>query len=124
MNSRTFSIRLSIAIALVSAVAHASGIDPTHLSLPKGPASIEGLGRNGCTESENGKTAAWLLCERDDLHGHSIKYAWDTTDGLGLLQSVTWNTASDAATLTVKFTYENQPRCHRALLGRHQASLE
>jgi len=250
MNSRTFSIGLSIAIALVSAVAHASGIDPTHLSLPKGPASIEGLGRNfvpslssgtsaygidiavppavagfgpklsidydsgggvselgigwklgglpavrrrtenglprfdstdafevagmsvtsdlleissnifrpeqeggsfiraersadgnswevrdksgltyrfggtGCTESENGKTATWLLCERDDLHGHSIKYAWDTTDGLGLLQSVTWNTASDAATLTVKFTYENQPRCHRALLGRHQASLE
>ncbi len=67
------------------------------------------FGGNGCTESENGNVATWLLCERDDLHGHSIKYTWDTTGGLGLLQSVTWNTVSDAATLTVKFTYESRP---------------
>ncbi len=32
------------------------------------------FGGDGCTESENGNVATWLLCERDDLHGHSIKY--------------------------------------------------
>ena len=64
---------------------------------------------NGCTESENGKVATWLLYERDDLHGHKITYSWDTSNGAGLLQSVTWNTVSEASTLTVKFTYEDRP---------------
>ena len=67
------------------------------------------FGGSGCTESESGKIATWLLCERDDLHGHSIQYTWDSTDGMGLLQSVTWNATSDAATLTVRLTYEIRP---------------
>ena len=37
------------------------------------------FGGDGCTESENGKVATWLLCERDDLHGHKISYSWDTS---------------------------------------------
>ena len=64
------------------------------------------FGGEGCTESENGNVATWLLCERDDLHGHSIKYTWDTTDGVGLLQSIVWNDSSDAARLSIKLTYE------------------
>ena len=66
------------------------------------------FGGEGCTESEGGKVATWLLCERDDLHGHSIKYTWDTTNGTGLLQTITWNGSSDAARLTIKATYESR----------------
>ena len=67
------------------------------------------FGGDGCAESENGKVATWLLCERDDLHGHNIKYTWDTTNGTGLLQTITWNGSSDAARLTIKITYESRP---------------
>jgi len=67
------------------------------------------FGGEGCTESENGKVATWLLCERDDLHGHKIAYSWDTSGGIGLLQSVTWNTISDAGRLIVQFAYESRP---------------
>jgi hypothetical protein len=49
-----------------------------------------------------------LLCERNDLHGHSIKYQWDTADGTGLLQAVTWNDFGDAVRLTIKLNYENR----------------
>lgn len=235
MNARSLSIAIALALSTLSALTRASGIDPNRISLPKGPASIEGLGRNfvpslssgtssygidiavppavagfgpklsleydsgggvselgmgwklgglpsvrqrtenglprfdasdafeitglgvtsdlleisentfrpeqeggtfirvkrsadgnswevrdksgftyrfggeGCTESEGGKVATWLLCERADLHGHEIRYAWDTSGGIGLLQSVTWNTTSEASTLTVQLTYEARP---------------
>ena len=37
---------LALAVSTLSLVAQASGVDPTKLSLPNGPASIEGLGKN------------------------------------------------------------------------------
>ena len=79
------------------------------------------FGGEGCTESENGRVATWLLCERDDLHGHSIKYTWDVTDGTGLLQSVVWNGSSDTARLAINLSYEARPDViERFSSGIHQ----
>ncbi len=46
MNKQLVATFVAAAISTVPVFAHATGIDPTHISLPKGPASIEGLGRN------------------------------------------------------------------------------
>ncbi len=39
-------IAIACAVSAATAGARAGGIEPTHISLPKGPGSIEGLGRN------------------------------------------------------------------------------
>jgi hypothetical protein len=40
------AVAVAIAMALAPALASANGLEPTRISLPKGPGSIEGLGRN------------------------------------------------------------------------------
>ncbi len=67
------------------------------------------FGGEGCTESEGGNIATYLLCEQLDLHGHRIEYAWDTSKGHALLASVTWNNQTPQSTLVVKLTYEARP---------------
>src|SRR5258706_581777 len=53
------------------------------------------FGGPGFVESESGNVATYLLRESSDLHGHKVTYAWDTTRGRGLLETVTWNDFGD-----------------------------
>src|SRR5512133_2919651 len=71
--------------------------------------TIYRFGGDGCTESESGNTATYLLCEQFDLHSHRIQYAWDTSKGHALLQSVTWNAQTPEPTLVTKLTYDARP---------------
>src|ERR1039457_4738425 len=57
MNNRLAALTAGLAISAITAIALASGIDPTHVSLPKGPASIEGLGRNFVPSLSSGTTS-------------------------------------------------------------------
>src|SRR5690606_34128705 len=67
------------------------------------------FGGDGYTEEEGGNVAAYLLREQHDLHGHVIRYEWDTSEGYALLTSVTWNEVSDATRIQATFGYEERP---------------
>ncbi|HET7544052.1 MAG TPA: SpvB/TcaC N-terminal domain-containing protein, partial [Polyangiaceae bacterium] len=54
------------------------------------------FGGKGFTEEEDGRVVTYLLREQVDLHGHTINYEWDTSEGRALLSSVTWNDFSDS----------------------------
>jgi len=45
--------------------------------------------------------------------GHSIAYAWDTTEGHALLTGVQWNTFDASSTNAVTLDYETRPDEHR-----------
>ncbi len=63
-------------------------------------------------EGSTKKVATWLLREQRDLHGHVIRYEWDTTDGHGRLLRVVYNDTSEAARNEVLFSYEDRPDPH------------
>jgi RHS repeat-associated protein len=67
------------------------------------------FGADGYTEAEGDRVATYLLREQYDLHGHVIRYAWDTSEGHALLERVTWNETSEATRIEVVFTYEARP---------------
>src|SRR5512136_60894 len=47
----------AVVVLLHAPVLHAKGVDPQKLALPKGPASIEGLGRNFTTSLASGTSS-------------------------------------------------------------------
>jgi RHS repeat-associated protein len=67
------------------------------------------FGGEGFAEEEDGKVYRYLLREAEDLHGHSIRYAWDTSEGHALLTSVTWNDFSEKTRIAAVFSYEERP---------------
>jgi RHS repeat-associated protein len=66
-------------------------------------------GGNDFAEAENGNVYRYLLREANDLHGHAIKYTWDTSEGHALLTRVTWNDFSDKTRIEAVFAYEDRP---------------
>jgi hypothetical protein len=64
------------------------------------------LGGEGYEESEGPNTAAYLLREERDRHGHRIRYSWDTSEGHALLTRVVWNDFDEASRNEVVFDYE------------------
>jgi RHS repeat-associated protein len=67
------------------------------------------FGGDGFTEDEDGKVYRYLLREANDLHGHAIRYTWDTSEGHALLTRVTWNDFSHQTRIEAAFTYEARP---------------
>ncbi len=70
------------------------------------------FGDKGFTEEEAGKVVTYLLREQVDLHGHTIRYEWDTTEGHALLTSVTWNDFSESTRQQIALGYEARPDVH------------
>jgi len=70
------------------------------------------FGGKDFTEEEAGSVVTYLLREQVDLHGHTISYEWDTSEGHALLTSVTWNDYSDSTRQQIIFTYEQRPDQH------------
>jgi RHS repeat-associated protein len=70
------------------------------------------FGGAGNLEAEDGRIATYLLSEQSDLHGHVIRYVWNTQGHLATLESVTWNEQTPESTLTVSFAYESRPDVH------------
>lgn len=66
------------------------------------------FGGEGYVEAEHGKTVTYLLHEQYDLHGHVIRYEWDTTGGWAKLAKVVWNELFDGARLEMAFEYESR----------------
>ncbi|MGC4070806.1 MAG: toxin TcdB middle/N-terminal domain-containing protein [Polyangiaceae bacterium] len=60
-------------------------------------------------EAEDGRIATYLLSEQVDLHGHIIRYVWNTKGQIATLESVTWNEKTPESTLTVSFSYDSRP---------------
>ncbi|HEX4334487.1 MAG TPA: toxin TcdB middle/N-terminal domain-containing protein [Polyangiaceae bacterium] len=71
------------------------------------------LGGDGYEEAEGTKTAAYLLRQQMDRHGHRVTYSWDTSEGHALLTHVVWNDFDEAARNEVLFDYETRPDVHR-----------
>jgi len=67
------------------------------------------FGGEGFTEQEDGRVATYLLREQLDLHGHSIRFQWDTSEGHALLERVTWNDFSPSVRQELRFVYEGRP---------------
>jgi RHS repeat-associated protein len=67
------------------------------------------FGGKGFTEEEDGKVYRQLLREANDLHGHAIRYSWDTTEGHALLTRVAWNDFSENTRIEAVFDYEERP---------------
>jgi RHS repeat-associated protein len=67
------------------------------------------FGGEGFAESEDGKVYRYLLREAKDLHGHAIRYEWDTSEGYALLTRVTWNDFSEKTRIEAVFSYEGRP---------------
>ena len=89
------------------------------------------FGGNGFTEEESGHVVTYLLREQVDLHGHTIRYEWDTSEGHALLTAVTWNDFGDAVRQQIKLEYEARPDVHvlfssgiRQTISRRLKTLE
>jgi RHS repeat-associated protein len=67
------------------------------------------FGGPAAVESEGADIATWLLTEVLDRHGHRIRYAWEIQDGVGVLQSVTYNDFGPSVQNVVEFQYEARP---------------
>jgi RHS repeat-associated protein len=67
------------------------------------------FGGDGFAETENSRVYRHLLRDASDLHGHKIRYEWDTTEGHALLTRVTWNDFSDKTRIEAVFAYEDRP---------------
>jgi RHS repeat-associated protein len=67
------------------------------------------FGGEGFVEQEAGNVATYLLREQVDLHGHTIRYEWDSSSGHALLTSITLNDFGDAARIQVQLSYEDRP---------------
>ena len=70
------------------------------------------FGGEGFAESEDGNVARYLLREQLDLHGHRIRYEWDTSEGHALLKRIAWNDFSEKARIEVAIDYESRPDVH------------
>src|SRR5690606_1165712 len=70
------------------------------------------FGGEGYTEAEDGHVVTYLLREELDLHGHQIRYEWDTADGYALLERVVWNDFTGEVRQELVFGYESRPDVH------------
>ena len=70
------------------------------------------FGGKGFTEEEAGQVVTFLLREQVDLHGHTISYEWDTSEGHALLTHVTWNDFGNAFRQRIELIYEERPDPH------------
>lgn len=71
-------------------------------------------GGPGFVEAEGGDVATFLLREQLDLHGHVIRYTWDTRGGRGWLTRVVWNEVGAQAQNELVFGYEPLPHPQRS----------
>lgn len=67
------------------------------------------FGGDGFEEREDGNVYRYLLREANDLHGHEIRYEWDTSEGHALLTRVVWNDFSEKTRIEAVFAYEERP---------------
>ena len=89
------------------------------------------FGGEGFEEREGTLVATYLIHDQVDLHGHSIRYQWDTREGHALLTTITWNDLADSATNQITLGYQSRPDTHelfscgiRQLLTRRVASID
>src|SRR5690606_21370522 len=89
------------------------------------------FGGEGFVEEEDGHRVTYLLREQVDLHGHQIRYAWDTADGYALLERVVWNDFTGEVRQELVFDYESRPDVHelfssgiRQVLSKRLARVE
>jgi RHS repeat-associated protein len=70
------------------------------------------FGGEGFTEHDERGIATYLLREQVDLHGHVIRYQWDTAGAHALLTRVVWNNFGPDVRQELVFEYEDRPDVH------------
>lgn len=70
------------------------------------------FGGAGFEEAEGANVAAYLPSQSLDLHGHSVAYTWDTSNGYGLLTKAVWNAYGPTAQNEIDLAYETRPDTH------------
>jgi RHS repeat-associated protein len=89
------------------------------------------FGGDSFVEQEGSNVATYLLREQVDLHGHTVSYQWDTSEGRALLTSVIWNDFGAALQQKITLKYEARPDVHvlfssgiRQILSRRLKTIE
>jgi RHS repeat-associated protein len=70
------------------------------------------FGGSGFVEQDERGVATYLLREQVDLHGHVIRYEWDTSEGHAVLTRVTWNDFGPEVRQALHLEYEDRPDVH------------